>query len=219
MVDSQISAASPGSESCADGQVAVTPAGNMQTGVRPIRRSMPRLAGRGKARRLGRVLPGTLPLFVDSKVLDEMLAWSQASPRVEVGGFVIGHWCEDPGLGQFLLAEHFLPAHETTSQFASLTFSHNTWRRLQQQLEGPYAGYQVMGWHHTHPGMGVFLSAHDLFIQEHFFSQPWQLAIVVDPCSGQLGVFQWLGAELVNNGFLVLSNRRQKVGGKSYVSN
>ncbi len=38
-----------------------------------------------------------------------------------------------------------------------------------------------MGWYHTHPDFGIFLSDRDRFIHEHFFSGPGQVAHVIDP--------------------------------------
>ena len=53
-----------------------------------------------------------------------------------------------------------------------------------------------MGWYHTHPDFGVFLSSHDLFIHRHFFGQPLQVAYVVDPIRQTRGFFQWRGDAL-----------------------
>ena len=48
-----------------------------------------------------------------------------------------------------------------------------------------------MGWQHTHPGYGVFLSGYDLFIQKNFFNLPFQVAYVIDPIENTRGFFQW----------------------------
>lgn len=48
-----------------------------------------------------------------------------------------------------------------------------------------------MGWYHSHPGFGLFLSDYDAFIQQNFFGAPGQVALVVDPVEGCLGWFQW----------------------------
>jgi hypothetical protein len=49
----------------------------------------------------------------------------------------------------------------------------------------------IVGWYHTHPTFGIFLSDRDRFIQEHFFSGPGQIAYVVDPVNKTEGVFFW----------------------------
>ena len=48
----------------------------------------------------------------------------------------------------------------------------------------------MIGWYHSHPGWGVFLSDRDQFICESFFVGRLDIAMVVDPQSKELGVFQ-----------------------------
>ena len=83
-----------------------------------------------------------------------------------------------------------------------MRFTHATWAAMTRRAEEDYPGELVVGWQHTHPGLGVFLSAYDLFIHRHFFSQPWQIALVVDPRARQCGFFQWLGGKVVDCGFV-----------------
>jgi hypothetical protein len=49
----------------------------------------------------------------------------------------------------------------------------------------------MVGWYHTHPGWGVFLSGMDTFICEHFFNKPLDVALVIDPRQQERGFFQW----------------------------
>jgi hypothetical protein len=53
-----------------------------------------------------------------------------------------------------------------------------------------------MGWYHSHPGFGVFLSDHDTFIHKNFFSSALQVAWVYDPHSDEEGCFGWSGERL-----------------------
>src|SRR5260370_28351362 len=54
---------------------------------------------------------------------------------------------------------------------------------------------KIVGWYRSHPGFGVFLSEHDLFIQENFFSGPHQVAWVYDPHTDEEGCFGWVGGK------------------------
>lgn len=53
------------------------------------------------------------------------------------------------------------------------------------------SGQRILGWYHTHPGFGIFLSAMDMFIHENFFNESDQLALVYDPVKGEDGLFVW----------------------------
>jgi hypothetical protein len=56
--------------------------------------------------------------------------------------------------------------------------------------------FQIVGWYHSHPTYGIFLSDRDRFIHEHFFSGPGQVAHVVDPVLEIEGVFVWRNGKL-----------------------
>jgi hypothetical protein len=58
-------------------------------------------------------------------------------------------------------------------------------------MDTRYAALKIVGWYHTHPDFGIFLSDRDRFIQEHFFSSPGQIAHVIDPIRKLEGVFVW----------------------------
>ena len=69
-----------------------------------------------------------------------------------------------------------------------------------------------MGWYHTHPDFGVFLSGHDVFIHRHFFGQPLQVAYVVDPIRQTRGFFQWRDDALVEvGGYHVTADRGDRI--------
>lgn len=101
---------------------------------------------------------------------------------VEVGGFLIGTTDES---GTKIAHAH--PALTATSAQTHLTFTHEAWDEVLPLMETEYEGLAIVGWYHSHPGFGVFLSDYDIFIQENFFSSPGQVALVVDPIAGKDG--------------------------------
>jgi len=100
----------------------------------------------------------------------------------------------------------FLPATGVRRDFTSVTFTHETWSNLTREVDTSFPGEKVVGWQHTHPGFGIFLSSYDLFIHRHFFSAPWQVALVVDPRRQEFGFFQWRGNEIVDCGFICVED-------------
>jgi hypothetical protein len=69
-----------------------------------------------------------------------------------------------------------------------------------------------VGWYHTHPSFGIFLSHHDLFIHQHFFAQPLQVAYVVDPIQQTRGFFQWRGGNMAQvEGFYLTAERGDRI--------
>src|SRR5205823_14556508 len=75
-----------------------------------------------------------------------------------------------------------------------------------------HPGLDIVGWYHTHPDFGIFLSGHDLFIHQHFFNQPLQVAYVVDPIRQTRGFFQWRdGDPTPVGGFFLTADRRERI--------
>ena len=157
--------------------------------------------------RLGEPVAGAPVLFVHQCPLEAILRHAQRGRLCEVGGFLLGSvFCQDqaqPGLG-YVEVEHFLPAAETRAGGASLTFTHDTWADLARQSAERYPKSILLGWYHTHPNLGVFLSGYDFFIQRNFFSQFWQIALVVDPRREKFSFFQWQDQAMVDSGFVLI---------------
>jgi proteasome lid subunit RPN8/RPN11 len=102
----------------------------------------------------------------------------------EVGGFLIGFLTEDG-----LKVTHALPAREAVGSAAQLTFPPEAWTSVYAVIEERNQGERLVGWYHSHPGHGVFLSAYDEFIHTQFFPEEGQVAMVIDPQTGDEGVF------------------------------
>lgn len=113
----------------------------------------------------------------------------------EVGGVLVGRMPADGGLPLITAA---IPAISADEQRATLTFTQEAWAHVHQVLDSEFPpDEQIVGWYHSHPGFGIFLSGHDLFIHENFFSAPSQIAVVVDPLACTEGAFAWRQGKLL----------------------
>ena len=70
-------------------------------------------------------------------------------------------------------------------------------------MDQTFAGKRIIGWYHTHPGFGIFLSPMDLFIQENFFYAVEQVAFVYDPLSNKQGLFIWRDGKVTEGTFVI----------------
>jgi proteasome lid subunit RPN8/RPN11 len=115
-----------------------------------------------------------------------VLARAHAGEQLEneIGGFLIGFLTEDG-----LKVTHALPAREAVGSAAQLTFPPEAWTSVYAVIEERNQGERLVGWYHSHPGHGVFLSAYDEFIHTQFFPEEGQVAMVIDPQTGDEGVF------------------------------
>ena len=60
-------------------------------------------------------------------------------------------------------------------------------QRLKKKREND--NLRIVGWWHSHPGFGCFLSTTDLKTQEFFFPESYQVALVIDPHKDELDFF------------------------------
>jgi len=137
-----------------------------------------------------RSMSPALPIYVSRRACEAAERHAAGDTSREVGGVLLGRYCEGPD-GEFVQIEDALPAEAAESRAARITFTHETWARFAQRCEARGDDLQIVGWYHTHPGFGIFLSGHDLFIHRNFFTEPWHVALVIDPVRGDRGFFQW----------------------------
>lgn len=109
-----------------------------------------------------------------------MLALDQFShlhSQGEHGGFLVGRMQEIRTSERFeILVERFVPVPQR-SDATRLVIHQDHLRTVELALK---EGEAVVGWAHTHPGFGVFLSSFDKDQHQRFFPEPWQIAYVMD---------------------------------------
>lgn len=130
----------------------------------------------------------TLPTDVQARL--EEHAFSETAR--EVGGILIGTLVQG---GVEITAS--IPALRAAGAATHVTFTHEVWADVLDTVESDHPGQQIVGWYHTHPGFGLFLSEYDLFIHRNFFTDERMVALVVDPLAGELGWFGWESGDVV----------------------
>ena len=124
----------------------------------------------------------------------EILRHAGEDTSVEICGVLVGGWQRDAD-GPFVEISNHIRADSAASKFAEVTFTHDSWSKINEVMDDKYSDLTIVGWYHSHPDFGIFLSDRDVFIQENFFSGPGQIAHVVDPIRKTEGVFVWRGGK------------------------
>lgn len=116
---------------------------------------------------------------------------ARSSMKTEVCGVLIGN--DDAGK---VVATACIQGVNAAQGGAHVTFTQETWEHIYQIKDQEYPNERIVGWYHSHPSFGIFLSEHDLFIHQNFFSSPMQIAWVYDPASDEEGCFGWVGGKI-----------------------
>ncbi|MBN1901215.1 Mov34/MPN/PAD-1 family protein [Candidatus Sumerlaeota bacterium] len=124
----------------------------------------------------------------------DMMDHAGQTDEVELGGVLIGDMFRD-SQGPYLDIIGSVPAEGSNNYGAQITFTHESWNHINKIKDEKYPDSRIVGWYHTHPGFGVFLSSMDSFIQENFFNEPFQVAVVIETKSKSEGCFAWINGK------------------------
>lgn len=134
-------------------------------------------------------------VFLSEAAFDRAVARGDSDVTREIGGVLVGELLRDDA-GPYLRIDATIDALHAEEKGAELTFTHATWEHIHKEMDGKHQDKKVVGWYHTHPGFGVFLSDRDQFIHKSFFNLPFQVAFVYDPKSHEHGMFTWHESEV-----------------------
>jgi proteasome lid subunit RPN8/RPN11 len=130
-------------------------------------------------------------VVLEAEIARKIRQHSRSSMKAEVCGVLLGTAAEDR-----TLVEACIAGINAAQGGAHVTFTQDTWAHIYKIKDQQYPDLKIVGWYHSHPGFGVFLSEHDLFIQENFFSSPQQIAWVYDPHTDEEGCFGWVDGKI-----------------------
>jgi proteasome lid subunit RPN8/RPN11 len=130
-------------------------------------------------------------VVMESEVARKIRQHARSSMKAEVCGVLIGSTDSDRTAVQACI-----PGTNAAQGGTHVTFTQDTWEHIYKIKDREFPDEKIVGWYHSHPGFGVFLSEHDLFIQENFFSSPSQIAWVYDPHTDEEGCFGWIDGKV-----------------------
>jgi proteasome lid subunit RPN8/RPN11 len=135
-------------------------------------------------------------VLIEERAYDAVMSHAASEPEIEVCGVLVGDVGKDEE-GPYLIITHAIRGRSARERKEQVTFTHSTWELINREMDEKYPDSRIVGWYHTHPGYGVFLSEVDLFAHSHFFNADWQVAMVVDQKAGREGLFFWSDGAVV----------------------
>ena len=143
----------------------------------------------------GEIEPDDVKVYIKQDVYRALEKYALVDVEHERGTILLGDYCEDLGKVHVIIS-NYIEARYTDASASTLTFTHETWDYVYKEQGAKYPDKKIVGWQHTHPSYGIFLSNYDLFIQENFFNLPFQVAYVIDPIQKIRGFFQWKNGKI-----------------------
>jgi proteasome lid subunit RPN8/RPN11 len=148
----------------------------------------------GRRRPLGHSTWAAVDVLINEPTFRDTQAHALSSMDREVAGVLVGPPPEKQPDGRYIVhVTDSIIAKYTRMHGASVTYTPESWRYVNDKMAELYPDESavMVGWYHTHPGFGIFLSSMDLFIHQNFFTQIWHIALVLDPVGRRSGFFCW----------------------------
>ncbi len=121
----------------------------------------------------------------EAKIRNHALAYREK--KLEVMGLLLGEVRTWQGQEYVLVRDVVTTDLDATS--VSVKFDSGSFEKLFENLDDAGFDYVVVGWYHSHPGYGCFLSETDIKTHGGIFLSPHQVAIVIDPLNFQMEAF------------------------------
>lgn len=133
------------------------------------------------------------PVYIYEEILEQIKNLSKDSEK-EIFGYLIGKILKWKDKIYIIIQEQLfikdtIHSHQfSTSQIEGKAGEYE--KKFQKlKINRNDSDLRVVGWWHSHPGLGCFLSVTDLHTQKYFFPEGYQVALVVDPIKNEFQFF------------------------------
>ena len=134
-------------------------------------------------------------IYILQSVYKEIHEFTKDKLTVESGGMLMGYTVQANGKTNIII-DGFIEGKYSEGTATTLKFTHRTWDYVNKTAEENFPNDKMIGWIHTHPDFGIFLSNYDKFICQNFFNNENQTAYVVDPIRNTEGFFFWINEQI-----------------------
>lgn len=139
--------------------------------------------------------PNRYVVYADSQAVERIMGHARTDTRYECFGILLGNAFTDEDFDlTWIYVQDSVSAEYAHSDFASVEVSREEFQRINEEVdrirERSHGRIRKIGWYHSHPNFGIFMSNTDRLNQKRYYNQEWQLAMVVDPIRGTMGFFR-----------------------------
>lgn len=149
-------------------------------------------------------------VFIVERTLRAIQEHTQQSKNRECAGVIVGHPFRAPG-GEtvFVIVTEAVPLAAIQASHVHVKITPEASAQARHFVEQHFPGQRLVGWYHSHPDLGVFLSADDSVITQSIYNAQWHLALVLDPVRNELGLFR--GPQQEQVGYLLIRDAPKTV--------
>lgn len=147
-------------------------------------------------------------VYISLNALKKSLEHVNLNKDVEVLGFLIGDFYLWNKKG-YTLIEDSWPI-ESISKHNMVEPNIGSLAKALNKLNKKLKRNIIVGWYHSHPGYGCFLSPIDIQTQKSFFTKPYHVALVIDPIRMNLNFFKLTNNSYRRASFIIFEKVKKK---------
>ncbi|MFW9818686.1 MAG: Mov34/MPN/PAD-1 family protein [Candidatus Thorarchaeota archaeon] len=133
------------------------------------------------------------PIYIYEDTIEEIKSFCKNSEE-EIFGYLIGSilkWKERMYIviedSIFLIGAVYSDKTYTSQIEGTAGLYQKKFQRIKKKKNNE--NLRIIGWWHSHPNLGCFLSSTDLLTQKYFFPKEYQVALVLDPIQNEFEFF------------------------------
>ncbi|RUS92679.1 hypothetical protein DSM106972_098530 [Dulcicalothrix desertica PCC 7102] len=151
-------------------------------------------------------------IFIVEEAEDELKKHLTIDPNNETGGVLVGqaYFCPETK-SHYTEILGSIAAPYTVGNRVHFKFTPECWQEILKIQKQTFPNTTIVGWYHSHPGHGIFLSGTDLNTQRLSFKQVWQIATVYDPIQHKIGYFYGENGRRIENSCLIYIKDKSSV--------
>jgi proteasome lid subunit RPN8/RPN11 len=133
------------------------------------------------------------PIYIYEDTIEEIKLFCKNSEE-EIFGYLIGSILKWKGRmytviedSLFLIGAVYSDKTYTSQIEGTAGLYQKKFQRIKKKKKNE--NLRIIGWWHSHPNLGCFLSSTDLLTQKYFFPKEYQVALVIDPVRNEFEFF------------------------------
>jgi len=132
-------------------------------------------------------------VFIKNGILERIIEHGRIGGQLEVFGYLVGEIFKFNDQSYIVIEEELFIKESGDSQqytIQQLEGFSGKFHQMLKELRRKKENFLILGWWHSHPDFGCFLSKTDVTTTNYFFSEPYHVALVCDPIRNNFAFFK-----------------------------
>ncbi|HHW67502.1 MAG: hypothetical protein PWP07_153 [Epulopiscium sp.] len=134
-------------------------------------------------------VPTGIHIYLEDYVYTYLYQYSKLNRGEEKGAALVGYYTEE--FGEKMAIINGAIQFKSSLAEDKVLLTDEVLNEVKAKLNKYFPDRELMGWMHTQPGYGIFLTTQDIRLQKQFFGKPYQTLMIIDPIENMEAFFLW----------------------------